>query len=151
RLFVLVFGGSVGMIFFFFLFARAIAWRHDIFLGGIAPWQSDNAWRFWLCVYLPFVALAFMFISFYLARTDIRSSASLRRVMYGYDTIVQGLLLVEMLAVLNVVIYALVPFTFDWTKSRGAYALSDSTKNMISKLRQEANVIVLMSQSDPVF
>jgi hypothetical protein len=151
RLFVLVFGGSVGMILFLYSFARAIAWRHDIFLGGIAAWQGDNAWHFWLCGYLQFVALALMFTSFNLARTDIRSSVSLRRVMYGYDTIVQGLLLVEMLAVLNVVIYALVPFTFDWTKSRGAYALSDSTKNMISKLKQEANVIVLMSQSDPVF
>ncbi len=151
RVFVLVFGGSFGCILFLYAVARAYTWRQDIFLGGIPSWQGPNAWRFWLVAYLQIVALILMFLSFNLARTDIRSSATLRRVMYGYDTILQGLLLVEVLAVLNVVIYALVPFTFDWTKTRGAYSLADSSKNLISGLKKEINVVVLMRQGNPVY
>lgn len=151
RVFVLVFGGSLGCILFVYALARAYVWRQDIFLGGIPSWQGPTAWRFWLIAYLQIVALILMFVSFRLARTDIRSSVTLRRVMYGYDTLLQALLLVEVLAVLNVVIYALVPFTYDWTKTRGAYALSDASKNLISGLKKEINVVVLMRQGNPIY
>jgi ABC-type uncharacterized transport system len=151
RLFVLIFGGTAGLILFLYSLGRAYAWRQDIFLGGIPAWQGDNAWHFWLCAYIQFIALILMFVSFNIARTDIRTNVSLRRLMYGYDTIVQGLLLVEILAVLNVVIYALVPFTYDWTNSRGIYDLADSTKNLVSKLKKETHIVVLMSRSDPVY
>ncbi len=151
RVFVLVFGGSLGLILFLYTVARAYLWRQDIFLGGIPSWQGANAWRFWLVAYLQIVALILMFVSFRFARTDIRSNVTLRRVMYGYDAILQGLLLVEVLAVVNVVIYALVPFTYDWTATRGAYALSDSSRNLIARLKKEMNVVVLMRQGDPIY
>ena len=151
RVFVLVFGGSLGLVLFLYTVARAYLWRQDIFLGGIPSWQGANAWRFWLVAYLQIVALILMFISFRFARTDIRSNVTLRRVMYGYDAILQGLLLVEVLAVLNVVIYALIPVTYDWTKSRGLYDLSGASKNLISGLKKEINVVVLMRQGNPVY
>jgi ABC-type uncharacterized transport system len=151
RVFVLVFGGSLGLILFLYTVARAYLWRQDIFLGGIPSWQGPNAWRFWLVAYLQIVALILMFVSFRFARTDIRSNVTLRRVMYGYDAILQGLLLVEVLAVLNVVIYALVPFTYDWTKTRGLYNLSDASRNLIEGLKKEINVVVLMRQGNPIY
>jgi hypothetical protein len=151
RLFVLIFGGSTGVILFFETLGRAYLWRQDIFLGGTAAWQGDNAWHFWLCAYLMFVSLVLMFASFNLARADIRKHVALRRVMYGYDTVVQGLLLIGVLAILNVVIYALVPFSFDWTQSRGAYALAEASKNLIAKLPKETNIIVLLPQGHPVY
>lgn len=151
RVFVLVFGGSLGGILFVYAVARAYLWRQDIFLGGIPSWQGATAWRFWLVAYIQIVALILMFVSFNLARTDIRANVTLRRVMYGYDTILQALLLVEVLAVGNVVIYALMPFTYDWTKTRGAYSLADSSKNLIAGLKKEINVVVLMRQGNPIY
>ena len=147
RLFVLIFGGSTGLILFVMTLARAYLWRQDILLGGTVAWQGENAWKFWVCAYLLFTALALMFISFNLARADIRKNAALRRVMYGYDALVQLLLLVGVLFILNIVIFALFPLTFEWTQNRGAYALSDASKKLISGLKKETNVIVLIPQN----
>jgi hypothetical protein len=150
RLFVLIFGGSFGMILFVYSLLRIFVWRNDIIFGGAAAWQGENSWHFWTCVYLQFAALVLMFGSFNLARTDMRSNVVLRRMMYGYDAIVQAMLLAEILAVVNIVVYVLVPYTFDWTQSRGAYAVSDASKNLISNLKQETNIVVLMPPNDPV-
>lgn len=151
RLFVLVFGGVFGLILFCYSIGRVVVWWQDIVLGGLSAWQGENAWRFWTCVYLQFGALVLMFVSFNLAKADIRTNVYLRRVMYGYDTILQTLLLLQILAVVNIVLYALAPFTFDWTKARGAYALSDSSKNLIANLKKETNIVVLMSPNDAVY
>lgn len=151
RLFVLIFGGMTGLALFLWSVWRTIVWREDILLGGAEAWQGPNAWRFWLCAYVLFFSLILMFVSFNLAKADIRTNVTLRRVMYGYDAVVQGLLLVGILFILNIVVYALVPFTFDWTKTRGVYDLSGSTKKMISGLKQETHFIVLISQTSPVY
>jgi hypothetical protein len=151
RLFVLVFGGAAGVILFFMILCRSWLWRQDIFLGGIAAWQGENAWRFWLCAYVMFVALVLMFVSFNLARADIRKNVTLRRVMYGYDALAQALLLIGILIILNIVIYALFPFTYEWTRSRGAYDLADSNKNLVAGLKQDLHIFVLMPQTSPAY
>lgn len=151
RLFVLLFGGIAGSLLFLWCLWRTIVWRDDILLGGAAAWEGANSYRFWLCAYVLFISLVLMFFSFNLARADIRTNVVLRRVMYGYDAVVQGLLLVGILYILNIVIYALVPYTFDWTKTRGAYAISERSKNFISGIKQETNIVVLMSQGAAVY
>ncbi len=149
RLFVLVFGGAAGLILFFVALGRAFVWRNSIF--GIAAWQGDSAWRFWLCAYLLFTSLMLMFISFSLARADIRANVNLRRLMYGYDAIAQTFLLLGILFEMNVVIYAMVPFTYDWTKSRGTYALAESTKRLVGGLKKETNLVVLLPQNHEAY
>lgn len=149
RKFVLFAGGSLGVILFLTTLWQAYLWRQDILLGGITAWQGPNAWKFWLCAYVLFGTLVLMFVSFNLARTDIRKDVVLRRIMYGYAAVVQGLLVIGMLAIFNVVVYALVPFSFDWTKSRGAYAIADSSKNLIAGLKQEAHIFVILPRNHP--
>ena len=151
RLFVLVFGGAVGLICFVTILFRAYLWRQDIYLGGSEAWQGPTAWRFWVCAYGLFAALVLIFASLNVSRADIRTNVILRRALFGYDALAQAFLLIGILFVFNVVVYARFPFTFDWTKTRGAYSLSDSSKFLISKLKQEANVFVLMPQNDPVY
>jgi hypothetical protein len=145
RIFVLVFGGLTGLILFVMTLARAIAWREQVFLSGISTWQGEESWRLWLFVYLQMIALALMFGSLLLGRADIRANAVLRRVLFGYSTILNGLLLLEMLIILNIVFYALVPYNFDWTSTRGLHALAQSTKNLLHELKQPTEVVVLMS------
>jgi hypothetical protein len=146
RIFVLGFGGSIGLILFIVAIGRAYVWRSHVF-GGIATWQGPNAWQLWLCVYLQVFALALMFGSLLLARSDIRGNVVLRRVLFGYAAVVEGLLLFEMLVVANIVFYAMVPNTFDWSDNRGLQALSESSRNLLRELKQPAHVYVLMSQN----
>jgi hypothetical protein len=145
RVFVLVFGGATGTILFLMTMARAFVWRDQVFFSGMSVWQGDESWQLWLCVYLQLIALALMFGSLLLARADIRANAVLRRVLYGYNAVLNGLLVVQMLLVLNIVLYAMVPYTFNWTQTLGLHALAESSKNVLHKLKQPTHVFVLMS------
>src|SRR5207244_193629 len=87
---------------------------------------------------------------FNLARADIRKNVMLRRLMYGYDALVQAMLLLGMLYLLNVVIYVRAPMSYDWTMNRGAYALSDSSKNLLAALKDEAHIKVILRQNSDV-
>ena len=153
RLFVLIFGGALGFILFTYAASRAIVWRQDIFLGGIPAWQGEFAWRFWGLVYLQFVALIVMFVSFGLARADIRTNVYLRRVMYGYDA-----------ARLQVFCWSWKFLPFSTSSSTpfcrsastgprrgGAIDISDSSKHLISNLKEEANIVVLLPQNDLIY
>jgi hypothetical protein len=146
RVFVLVFGGSAGLILFVMTLARAVVWRDQVFFSGMAIWQGEESWQLWLCVYLQLIALALMFGSLLLARADIRTNAVLRRVLFGYNTILNGLLVVQMLLVINIVLYAMVPYTFDWTGTRGLHALAQSSKNLLHQLKRPTHIYVLLSQ-----
>jgi hypothetical protein len=151
RVGVLLFGGCAGIILFLMALARAWLWRQEIFLGGMNAWQGEGAWRLWLVAYVQLAALALIFGSFGLARTDVRNNLALRRTLYGYNTFFQGLLVLEILLVLLVVVYALAPYTFQWSKARGLYALSPASQNLLSGLRKEAHVFVLMSPGSPTY
>ena len=118
RIFVLVVGGVAGLILALAAATRAFLWRDEIF-GGMRAWQGDRGWHLWLCAYVELIGLGLMFASLLLARTDIRSSALLRRVLYGYNAVLTGLLLLATLVVLNIVLFALFPFSVEWSKSRG--------------------------------
>jgi hypothetical protein len=151
RMFVLIFGGATGLILFLMTLGRAWVWRHELFLGGISAWQGERAWQFWMLVYLQLIALALMFGSLLLARADVRSNVVLRRVLFGYNTLLEGLLLLEMLIVLNVVFYVLVPYTFDWTKTRGLHSLAQSSKNLLHELKEPTEVFVLLAQNNDAY
>jgi hypothetical protein len=146
RVFVLVVGGVAGLILSLGALARAILWRDEVF-GGMRAWQGDRGWHLWLCAYVELIGLALMFASLLLARTDIRSSAVLRRVLYGYNAVLTGLLLLAMLVVFNIVLFALFPFSFEWSKSRGAHTLSTSTKNLLNNLREPTTIFVFLPRS----
>lgn len=151
RLFVLVVGGATGLILLLMALGRAWLWRQDIFLGGIAAWQGPEAWKFWLVAYTQLLALGLMFVCLRLARADVRTSAELRRLLYGYNAVFGVLLVVEMLAVLNIIFFATVPYTFEWTRTRGAYALSNSSKSLLHELKRETHVYVLMPQDQLIY
>jgi hypothetical protein len=151
RAVILIFGGGAGLVLFLMTIGRAWLWRNDIFMGGMTAWQGDNAWRLWLVIYLQLAGLLLVFGSFGLAQADVRSSVTLRRVLYGYNTFFQSLLVLELLIVMIVVVYALAPFTFQWSKSRGLYALSPASQNLLGSLKQDAHAFVLMSPGSSTY
>src|SRR5262249_34707638 len=126
-------------------FWRTWLWWGAIFPAEVPMAQSEGVWRLWLCVYLEIAALAVLFGSLLLARVDIRQNVVMRRLLFGYNTFLTGLLVLATLVLLNVVVYATYPLNFEFSKSRGLHGLSDSTKNVLRGLKEDVHIYVLMS------
>jgi hypothetical protein len=145
RTFALFVGGVTGLIITLMILARTFLWRDQVFLGGLDTWLGEGAWRLWLCAYVLLLGLGLMFGSLLLARADVRENPFLRRTLYGYSTILNGLLILAILIVFNILFYILVPYTFSWSATSFS-ALSPSSKNLLAALPKETNVFVLMSE-----
>lgn len=144
RILVLLVGGLTGLVITLATVLRILVWWTPVFAAGVRVWQGSAAWQVWVCVYAGLAGLAIMFGSLLLARADVRTNVVLRRLLYGYNTILTGLLLLAILVVLNVVVYVSYPYTFDWTQTRGIHTLSPSSKNLLESLKEPAKIYVLM-------
>jgi hypothetical protein len=149
RSLVLMVGGLIGLVIAFMAVVRALLWWNTVFAAGISAWRGDNAWRLWACFYAELLGLAILFGSLLLARADIRVNPTLRRLLFGYNTVLTGLLLLAVLVVGNVTVYACFPYTFEWTKTGGLYSLSEKSKSTLSALKEPVTIYVLMGQPDP--
>lgn len=150
RILVLLAGGVTGLLMFLTGFGLAIAWRDNVLLGGMAAWQGENGWRVWVCAYLAFLGLGILFLSVLAVRGDVRENPGFRRLLYGYSAAVNALIVLALLIVVNIVLYSLFPFTFDWTKGGRMTALSVSTRNLLTGLKEPTTVYVLESERSPV-
>lgn len=152
RLLLLFVGGLAGFATVLLSLMLTKQWWDDYFAGGLESWRKEW-WRVFLCLFALFAGLVVMFTSLQLARADERSNPSLRRLLYGYNSVLTGLLLVAILTVLNVLTYVrLKPFTFfsvpgDWTAS-SIYTLSPASKNLLADLKMPVKVYVIMSSRD---
>jgi ABC-type uncharacterized transport system len=151
RIVVLAVGGFCGLFITLAALGLTWAWWDEAFARGIEGWQEPGAWRFWVCAYTLLLGLAVLFGSLLFARPEERTSPVLRRLLYGYNTLLTGLLLLATLALLNVVVYASFPADYNWTKTRGLYTLSNSSKHILENLKQPIKVYALLSQGDPIY
>jgi hypothetical protein len=92
-----------------------------------------------------------MFASLLLAKTEERSNPVLRRLLYGYNAALSGLLLLAILVVGNILVYAYFPATYTWTQTRGITELSDRSKRILRSLKKDAHVYVIMAQGSRVY
>jgi hypothetical protein len=150
RTFALFVGGITGLVITLMILARTFLWRDQVFLGGLDTWLGEGAWRLWLCAYVLLVGLGLMFGSLLLARADVRENPFLRRTLYGYSTILNGVLILAILIVFNILFYILVPYTFSWS-STSFSALSPSSKNLLAALPKDTHVFVLMSEGQAAY
>lgn len=72
-----------------------------------------------------------------------RTHIVLRQVLYGYNAVVSGLLLLAVLVVLNVLTFAAFPMDIQWNRS-GLTTLNQSTKNFLSNMKEPVTIYVLM-------
>ena len=89
---MLLMGGCAGLILWVLSLVLAYAWRNTIF-GGLDAWQGANWWQLWVCLLAMVGGLAIMFVSLLPLRAVERSNAVLRRLLYGYNAMLTGLLL----------------------------------------------------------
>jgi len=141
RLLVLVVGGALG----FFLTITVLwqAWRwSSYFSGGLEAWRGPEGWRIWLLILGLLAGLAIMFASLLLARSEEQNNALLRRLLYGYNAVLTGILLLLILLFVNVLAYVYVPAQSDWTGSQ-IYTLNPRSVNILKNLDQPVTVTVI--------
>lgn len=149
RILVLSVGGAIGFVVAVMTLLAVVATWDAVIGTGVSQWQqADKAWPLWLAIYVELLGLILMFGSLYLAQGDIRRSAVLRRLLYGYNAVFNGLLLLAALVILNILVYSTFPFVYEWTKTQGFYSLSEQSKEILSKLEEPVTFIVLMGASE---
>jgi len=150
RAFILVVGGLTGLVISVMVLAHAWLQR-ELFLGGLTKWRTEAAWQIWLCAYLELFGLVLMFGSVLVARAEIRVKPAMRLALYGYNSVLTGMLLLALLIVLNIVVYVRFPLNLDWTASRGLYALSPSSQDILQKLDTSVTAYVLFPRQSKEF
>ncbi|HXG10437.1 MAG TPA: GldG family protein [Gemmataceae bacterium] len=156
RLMVLTAGGLAGLVTTVVLGLGLVWqwWPH--IAGGWKVWQGEEGWRIWVTVLALVSGLMVMFVSLQLARTETRTSAGLRRLLYGYNAALTGLLLLAILVVLNVLTYLPAkPFSvlskpYDWT-TQSIYSLSPKSENILKSLDRSVRVYVIMRASGELY
>jgi hypothetical protein len=148
RMFVLAIGGAVGLLTTVFLgVGLAFKWQNTI-SGGWKVWQGENGWQLWVIVAALFGGLAIMFMSLQAVRADVRSNAWLRRLVYGYNALLTGLLLLAILIIVNVLAntpwgpFKYVEKTYPWAEA-SIYSLSSKSENILDGLQKPVKVFVI--------
>lgn len=142
---VLVFGGVVGL-----LTALAGAFLGYRWHPSLTRWvtggdRSEAQWVLYAaCIFLA--GLILMFASLQLARTEQRTNAPLRRVLYGFNSVFVGLLVLLVLVALNVVSFLKVPGTLV-TNDTAFTSLSDESKRFLQSLDRPVHVYLVMPEN----
>jgi len=124
----------------------------DVLKKGVAEWRANPGVLAKVAVPL-FGGLLLMFLALQLARSFERTQAGLRRLLYGYKAVLDGLLLLAVLALANLLPYTGVkPFSSlnkatDWTKNR-MYTLHPTSQEVLGHLDQPVKVYALLNLDD---
>jgi hypothetical protein len=151
RVLVLAAGGLTGLIIFLATLGRAGRWWGDIFSKGLEGWQGEGGWKIWVCIAAGLAGLVIMFVSLLLARSEERSNPAMRRLLYGYNSALCGLLLLAILIMVNILVHFLLPASYNWTRTRAGSQLSSRAKSVLANLGETVYVYVIMSQQNRIY
>jgi hypothetical protein len=149
RLVVLVVGGLFGLATTILGGFLAYHWWTLAYAGGLELWRKQ-----WLSIVLSQGAmiggLVVMFISIQVARGQERTNPLLRLLLYGYNAVLSGLLLLYVLSAVNVLAYSrLGPFTLfeknvDWTEG-SLHTLEPASVGILRELNKPVKAYVILS------
>jgi hypothetical protein len=154
RLTLVLVGGLSGLVIAFFGLSVPFSKYSEVFSGGFKEWRKHPVALILTGIPL-FGGLILAFISLLLTSGLEHSSALARRLLYGYNAVLSGVLLLFIFVLLNVLPYSGIwPFkalaqTSDWTSS-SMYSLSEATKDRLSSLEKSVKVYVILSAGDPL-
>jgi hypothetical protein len=145
RMLVLIVGGLFG----FFLVVAGVTlifqWW-DVVATGLKGIRESGNWRTWLTLFaLLLGGLVLMFVSLQLGREQERTSPAIRRLVYGYNAVLMGLLLVAILVVVNILAYNTFAKPIDWT-TQSIYSLSSESENILTHLNKPTKVYVILAR-----
>lgn len=143
RVTVLAIGGLTGLCVAILGIMLNVQWW-DFLTRWLRFGERDGAWKVLLALVTLVTGLAIMFLSLTSARSEERSSPVLRRLMYGYNAVLSGILLFLILVVINTLAFVKLPAMVDSTES-GIFKLSDRSKQILRGLDQPTTVYLLMT------
>jgi hypothetical protein len=152
RLIVLIVGGLGGFSTALLGLALPLFQYSDKFSGGLQAWR-ENRVPLSLCALAFLGGLVLMFLGLMQARAYERTSPALRRLLYGYNAVLGGLLLFSALALINILPYSpvwplsLLAKPIDMTNS-GEFTLKPSTVAMLGALNKPLKIYVLLTDRD---
>src|SRR5262245_31575536 len=149
RTVVLVLGGIAGLATAILGLALAYQWRNSL-LDWLTKDQIKEARWILLALVIYFVGLTMIFFSLQPARTEERTSPLLRRLVYGFNSVLTGLLLFLVLAVGNVVAGMKLPTILDTTESR-LFSLDDRSRAFLRELRQPVHAYMILGAQDDIY
>jgi hypothetical protein len=146
RTLIVSLGGGIGLGVYLLAFLMIYAWW-DTVGGGLEEWQGEKGWRIWVIALTLVTGLGLTFASLLIGRTEQQSNPVLRRLLYGYNAVLAGQLLLLILLVINILGYIYLPQETDWTRSR-LYTLADVSQNTLKNLEKPLKVYVILDTRD---
>jgi hypothetical protein len=120
----------------------------DMLKNGLSD-DTKPAWIALGSVTAVFLGLFLSFVSLAINRTEERSDPTLRRLMYGYNAVVSGVLLLLVLTAGNVLAYMTLPNLLDFTAS-GANSLDPNgdTAKVLKSLDRKITVYMFLDEDE---
>ncbi|QVL29904.1 Gldg family protein [Telmatocola sphagniphila] len=122
--------------------------------GSLTDWLEQGKvkearWPFFALLAV-FGGLVIMFLGLQIARSDLRKSAGLRRLYYGFSAVMTGLFLLSLLLSLN--IYSSMKWTsvLDTTE-KGYYTLDPKSKEVLSTLSTPVKAYLIWPPGNSLF
>jgi hypothetical protein len=136
---------------FFTVTALAIpyTWMNSSDVLSRAGWSSKDNLTPWWVVLAYVLGLGSMFGSLLAIKSEERTSAGLRRWIYGYNAFLGALLFLAILGVLNAWFALYGPEPSDWT-STNIYSISPATKKLVKSLEKPVTAYVLLEPETTV-
>ena len=148
RLMIVAVGGVTGLL--IALLGFAFGWRWQ---GSLLAWvnKGDLQEARWVLAALAIflVGVAVMFVSMQPARAEERTSVVLRRMLYGTNAVLTGLLMLLMLTVVNVIVFMKLPDNVV-TTAAGFKGLSPTSKEFLRTIKEPVKVYLIMTQNHVV-
>ena len=142
---VLFFGGTLG--FLTALCGAFLGYRwHQSLVKWVASDDAGEAKWVLYAVAVFFAGLMIMFVSIQLARSEERTNAGLRRVLYGFNSVFVGLLLLLVLVAVNIVSFIRLPTTLV-TNDSAFTELADESKRFLGSLDRPVQVYLIMPEN----
>jgi hypothetical protein len=139
RIRLLAVGGLIGLATALFGVSLGYNWWDDLRSWASESGPKEKAWHAYVVVGVLAAGLVIMFAAFQLARTEERANPFLRRLLYGYNAALTGVLLLAVLLVVNVFLNIWSKTPLDFTTG-GSFTLSPQSQNILKSLDKPVQI-----------
>ena len=119
-------------------------------ISWLKPKEAKQLWKGVVVVGAIFGGLGLMFISLQGARTEERTNPFLRRLVYGNNAVLMGLLLFTILGIGNALLLYAFQKPIDFTTSN-IYSLSERFQNILRGLNKPTKIYIIMPDREPLY